>query len=73
MQASIRLLVRYKSDDAKGIANSGDPDQTAPLELSDKALHCLPKHGKKIGINTVLSLIYLLFSFNKNLCGVSCI
>ena len=32
--------------DANGIANSGDPDQTAPLgleEQSDQGLHCLPR------------------------------
>ena len=29
--------------DADGMANSGDPDQTAP-EQSDLGLHCLPRH-----------------------------
>ena len=32
-------------NDAEGIANSVDPDQTAPLEEhSDLGLHCLPRH-----------------------------
>ena len=29
--------------DANGIANSEDPDQTAPREQSDLGLHCLPR------------------------------
>ena len=29
--------------DANGIANSEDPDQTAPEEQSDLGLHCLPR------------------------------
>ena len=29
--------------DADGMANSVDPDQTAP-EQSDLGLHCLPRH-----------------------------
>ena len=28
--------------DAEGIANTVDPDQTAPQEQSDLGLHCLP-------------------------------
>ena len=36
-------------NDADGMANSVDPDQTAPLgavleEQSDLGLHCLPRH-----------------------------
>ena len=31
-------------NDADGMANSVDPDQTAPLEESDLGLHCLPRH-----------------------------
>ena len=29
--------------DEEGVANSVDPDQTAPLEQSDLGLHCLPR------------------------------
>ena len=31
-------------NDAEGMANSVDPDQTAPEEQSDLGLHCLPRH-----------------------------
>ena len=32
-------------DDADSMANSADPDQTAPLgQQSDLGLHCLPRH-----------------------------
>ena len=31
------------TNDADGMANSVDPDQTAP-EQSDLGLHCLPRH-----------------------------
>ena len=30
-------------NDADEMANSVDPDQTAPLEQSDQGLHCLPR------------------------------
>ena len=37
-----RLNLRvFPPKDATGIANSEDPDQTAP---SDLGLHCLPRH-----------------------------
>ena len=29
--------------DGEGVANSVDPDRTAPLEQSDPGLHCLPR------------------------------
>ena len=29
--------------DVEGMANSVDPDQTAPQEQSDLGLHCLPR------------------------------
>ena len=32
----------FRQKDANGIANSEDPDQTAPLG-SDLGLHCLPR------------------------------
>ena len=32
------------SKDAQRMANSVDPDQTAPLEQSDQNLHCLLRH-----------------------------
>ena len=31
-------------NDADGMANSVDPDQTVPLFQSDLGLHCLPMH-----------------------------
>ena len=31
-------------NDADGMANSVDPDQTAPLGAADLGLHCLPRH-----------------------------
>ena len=31
-------------NDADGMTNSVDPDQTAPLEQSDLGLHCLSRH-----------------------------
>ena len=32
----------FSQEDANGIANSEDPDQTAPQEQSDLGLHSLP-------------------------------
>ena len=36
-------LKEFHQNDANGIANSEDPDQTAPREQSDLGLHCLPR------------------------------
>ena len=33
----------FRQTGANEIANSEDPDQTAPLEQSDLGLHCLPR------------------------------
>ena len=33
----------FRQKDANGIANSEDPNQTAPQEQSDLGLHCLPR------------------------------
>ena len=44
---------------ANGIANSADPDQTAPLllleEQSDQCLHCLLFHLHIFGSNNIYS------------------
>ena len=50
--------------DADGMANSGDPEQTAPLEQSDLGLHCLsrpicPKNYDVYGIQQLWSLYFL--------------
>ena len=33
----------FFQNDANGIANSKDPDQTAPQEQPDQGLRCLPR------------------------------
>ena len=33
----------FRQKDANGLANSEDPDQTAPPEQSNLGLHCLPR------------------------------
>ena len=38
--SSLVLHVMY-TEDADETVNRGDPDQTAPMEQSDLALHCL--------------------------------
>ena len=40
------IFLAYRNDpkfsDRYALANSADPDQTAPQEQSDQGLHCLP-------------------------------
>ena len=38
-----QILRVFCQNGANGIANSGDPDQNAPLGQSDLGLHCLPR------------------------------
>ena len=54
--------------DAEGIANSVDPDQTAPLG-ADLGLHCLPRPvcPKKLRIITVVSFCFVVLTF-KHVC-----
>ena len=43
IQTKTPSLWVFRHKDANGIANSEDPDQTAPKEQSDLGLHCLPR------------------------------
>ena len=53
---------------ANGIANSEDPDLSAPLRQSDLSLHCLPRSVRKLRIITVTNLIlyFILILFKTN-------
>ena len=44
IQTKTPYLMEFRQKGANGVANSEDPDQTAPLgEQSDLGLHCLPR------------------------------
>ena len=58
----------FDQKDVNGIANSKDPDQTAPLGADDLGLHCLPRpicpktkgHYGKLSLLSFLGLKTLL-------------
>ena len=56
-------------NDADGMANSVDPDQTAPQEQSDLGLHCLPQACLSENLG---SLRYITFYYDKILDVSSC-
>ena len=53
------------------MANTVDPDQTAPLEQSDLGLHCLPRHICP-KTNDLYGSSHVLFSFCRY-CSRSCL
>ena len=57
--------------DADGMANSVNPDQTAPLEQSDLGLHCLyrlifPIHKYTKGLQHFISTFDILFQHRSS-------
>ena len=53
--------------DADRLANSADPDQTAPLEQFDQGLHCLPRHiCPKLVVNEKVSTFRLMLVIRKS-------
>ena len=54
--------------DAEEIANSVDPDQTAPLEQSDLGLHCLPRPICLKTFITVIVCPHFVVSHSSILC-----